>query len=348
MRTFNYQKMAQMSLDMEILSYVASINEHKGRQDLYLRQKPVELDKMVEIAKRQSTESSNKIEGIVTTAIRIRQLMDMKTTPRNRDEKEIAGYRDVLNTIHQHYEDIPVAPNYILQLHRDLMQYNDRQPGGTYKNTQNYIAQTSPDGTVDILFTPVAPYETEMYVRELCDAFRLARDMQEVNPLILIPVFLVDFLCIHPFNDGNGRMSRLLTILLLYKSGFAVGKYISIEKHIEKTKEAYYQALNAADQNWHEGTNDPVPFIKYMLGVILACYREFEERIDIIGEKSQAVDIVEAAIHTLYGKFSKRDLLVRCPSISKSSVEGSLRQLTESGKITRFGQGRGVYYKRND
>lgn len=348
MREFNYEKLAIQKWDMETISFIAQINEHKGRQELYLRQKPVELDRLIDLAKIQSTEASNKIEGIVTTETRIKQLVQEKTTPRNRDEKEIAGYRDVLNTVHESHAYIPLTPNYIKQLHRDLMQYTDVRMGGQFKNTQNYIAENHSDGTVKVLFTPVAPFETEVYVQHACDAFRIARDKQIVDPLILIPAFLLDFLCIHPFNDGNGRMSRLLTLLLLYQSGFEVGKYISVEKHIEKTKEVYYRALWDSDQRWYEGENDPTPFIKYMLGVIIACYRDFEERLSFIGDKSSAYDIVSAALNIVIGKFSKSDIMNLCPTLSKSSVEGVLRKLIEEGKIQRFGGGRSVYYLKSD
>ena len=229
MREFDYVKLKEQLWDSEILSYVAQIHEYKGRQELYIRQKPVELERLVEIAKIQSTESSNKIEGIVTTSTRIRQLCEDKTAPRNRDEKEIMGYRDVLNTIHESHDYIPVHPSYILQLHRDLLQYAQESFGGQFKNTQNYISETRSDGSQFVRFTPMAPYETPNAVDAICESYQKALDMQAVDPLILIPIFINDFLCIHPFNDGNGRMSRLLTALLLYRNGYEVGKYISIE-----------------------------------------------------------------------------------------------------------------------
>ena len=311
MRNFNYSLLADRKWDMEIISYIAQINEFKGRQELYIRQKPVELEKLVEIARIQSVGSSNRIEGIVTTETRIRQLVQEKTAPINRDEKEIAGYRDVLNTIHENYEYIPLSANYIRQLHRDLMQHSDTRMGGNFKNVQNYIAATMSDGSVNVLFTPVAPFETEEYVNKICDAYRLAAATGRVDSLILIPTFIADFLCVHPFNDGNGRMSRLLTLMLLYQTGFNVGKYISLEKHIEKTKDEYYRALREADMNWQEEQNDPTPFIKYMLGVIIGCYREFEERTDIMGDMSSACDVVRAAVHAVYGKFTKTGIMVK-------------------------------------
>ena len=222
MRTFNYLLLKDRQWDSEILGLVAQIHEFKGRQELYLKQKPAVLDKLVEVAKIQSTEASNKIEGIVTTSTRIKQLYQEKTTPKNRDEQEIMGYRDVLNTIHENFEYIPLRASYILQLHRDLYQYSEKSIGGRFKNTQNYIAETHPDGTQTVRFMPLAPYETPEAVDAICESFNQVVDSCDVDPLILIPCFINDFLCIHPFNDGNGRMSRLLTTVLLYRSGYVV------------------------------------------------------------------------------------------------------------------------------
>ena len=276
MRTFDYSVLLNKVWDNEILNLVARIHECKGRQELFIRQKPVELDRLTEIAKIQSTESSNKIEGIVTTSTRMKQLFEEKTTPYNRNENEIMGYRDVLNTIHESNEYIPIKPSYILQLHRDLLKRAGLSYGGYFKSVQNYINETRADGTVVTRFTPIAPYDTPEAVERLCNAYEQAISNEKIDSLILIPIFICDFLCIHPFNDGNGRMSRLLTLLLLYKSGYNVGKYISVEKQIEKTKDIYYDTLEKADMGWHEEKNDATPFIKYMLQVILSCYTEFE------------------------------------------------------------------------
>ena len=339
------------------MNLTSLIHEYKGKQDLYLRQKPAELDRLVAIAKVQSTESSNRMEGIVTTSSRINALMRRKTMPRNRDEKEIAGYRDVLNTIHENHDYIPVRTNYILQLHRDLMQYTDSSSGGKFKATQNYLEETRADGSKFIRFTPVAPYETEPCMQAICDSFHLAMEKQSVDPLLLIPVFIADFLCIHPFSDGNGRMSRLLTLLLLYQAGYVVGRYVSIEKHIEKTKDVYYQALDEISQGWHEAKADPEPFIKYMLGVILGCYREFEQRIDMVTKpdkdgkslvKSSATEIVRAAVQSRIGRFTKTEIMNICPTLSRSSVEAGLRELIQTHEIQRFGTGRATYYVRSD
>jgi len=351
MRSFDYSKLAERKWDTDILNLVAKIHECKGRQDLFIRQKPVELTRLVEIAKIQSTEASNKIEGIVTTSTRMKQLFKEKTTPRNRDEDEIMGYRDVLNTIHESNEYIPIRPSYILQLHRELLIRAGHSCGGQFKNVQNYINETRPDGTVIIRFTPVAPYDTPDAVENLCNAYEQAIANEKIDALILIPVFICDFLCIHPFNDGNGRMSRLLTLLLLYKNGYDVGKYISIEKQIEKTKDRYYDTLEEADAGWNEEENDPTSFVRYMLQVILACYTEFEERVGLMtatGGKSSAYDIVKTYTEEKIGKFTGAEAVAHCPSVGRSSVLAALKKLTEEGYIIREGAGRSTFYVRAD
>ena len=224
MRQFNYKKIKEMTWDSEILGYIAAIYKEAGKQELYLKQRPEELEKLVEIAKIQSTEASNAIEGIVTTSTRIRQLVEDKTTPRNRDEQEIAGYRDVLNIIHESFDAIPITQNFILQLHKIMYSHMGNSMGGRTKNVQNFVSATYPDGHTEILFTPLPPFETPEALDKICAEYNFVIGNAEVEPLIAIPIFIHDFLCIHPFNDGNGRMSRLLTTLLLYRSGFFVGK----------------------------------------------------------------------------------------------------------------------------
>ncbi len=347
MREFDYSKLKDRTWDNEILSYIAKIHEFKGKQELFLRQKPVELNRLVEIAKIQSTESSNQIEGIVTTKARLKQLCSDKTTPRNRNEEEILGYRNALNIVHENYNDIPVRSSYILQLHGEMLKHTAYSYAGSYKTTPNEIDMILENGEKVVLFKPLEPYETPDAVNRLCDEFDKAISEGIVDPLILIPMFILDFLCIHPFNDGNGRMSRLLTLLLLYRSGYIVGQYISIEKAIADTKESYYEVLQQSDYNWYEGTNDPKSFIKYMLGIILSCYREFESRIVLAsktGKKSNAYDIVKAYAETTIGKFSKQDALISCPSLGSSSVESALKKLVEEGAIIRTGSGRKTMY----
>ena len=348
MRDFNYGKLRNIKWDNEVLGLVAQIHEYKGKQTLFLKQKPATLEKLVEIAKIQSTESSNKIEGIVTTATRIKQLCDQKTTPRNRDEEEISGYRDALSLIHESYGYIPIKSSYILQLHQVLYRYSQRGIGGRFKNTQNYITEIKESGEQIVRFIPLDPFETPTAIEKMCESFNRETDACEIDPLILIPAFIVDFLCVHPFNDGNGRMSRLLTTLLLYRAGYVVGKYVSLESKIEKTKESYYKALEKSDINWNREENDITPFIKYILGTVLAAYRDFEQRVILVEDKSSAIDLVRNAVNNTIGKFTKSDIMELVPSVGKTSVENSLKILIEEGVIGRDGKGKATFYFRKN
>ena len=346
MREFNYSRIRDMKWDSEILGYIAAIYREAGKQEMYLKQRPNELEKLVEIAKIQSTEASNAIEGIVTTDTRIRQLVEEKTAPRNRDEQEIAGYRDALRVIHESFDAIPITRNYILQLHKIMYSHMNNPMAGQTKNVQNYISASYPDGHTEILFTPLAPFETPTALDRICEEYNRVIGNLEVEPLIAIPVFIHDFLCIHPFNDGNGRMSRLLTTLLLYRDRFYVGKYISLEAKIAAHKDLYYDALNRSQHGWHEGSDDPTPFIKYMLSIILAAYKDFADRFSIVEDKLPAIDMVRKATMEKLGRFRKQDIRELCPSLSISSIEGSLRKLVESGELKREGKGKGTCYYR--
>ena len=346
MRSFNYSAIKNQKWDSEILGYIAAIYKEAGKQELYLKQRPDELEKLVEIAKIQSTEASNAIEGIVTTNTRIKQLVEEKTTPRNRDEQEIAGYRDVLNIIHESFDTIPLSRNYILQLHKIMYSHMNNPFAGQTKNVQNYISATYPDGHTEILFTPLAPFETPEALDRICEEYTKVIGNMELEPLIAIPIVIHDFLCIHPFNDGNGRMSRLLTTLLLYRCGFYVGKYISLEAKIAKNKDLYYDALNRAQHGWHEGNEDVVPFIKYLLSTILAAYKDFGDRFAIVEEKLPAIDMVRKATLNRIGRFTKQDIREQCPSLSLSSVEGALRKMVAAGELKREGAGKSTCYIR--
>ena len=346
MRTFNYSDLTDQKWDSDILGYIAAIYKEAGKQELYLKQRPEELEKLVEIAKIQSTEASNAIEGIVTTSTRIKQLVEERTTPRNRDEQEIAGYRDVLNIIHESFEAIPFSQNYILQLHKIMYSHMNNPMAGRTKNNQNYITAKYPDGHIETIFTPLSPYETPEALNRICEEYNRVIGNMEVEPLIAIPIFIHDFLCIHPFNDGNGRMSRLLTTLLLYRSGFYVGKYISLEAKIAKNKDLYYSALNQSQDGWHEGCEDALPFIKYFLGIVLSAYRDFEDRFSIIEEKLPSIDIVRKATLNKIGKFTKQDIRELCPALSISSIESALRKMVASGELKREGSGKSTFYYR--
>ena len=346
MRNFNYSKIKDIKWDSEILSLVASIYRYQGKQELYLKQRPNELEKLIDIAKIQSTESSNEIEGIITTSVRLKQLLEEKTTPRNRNEQEIVGYRDVLDIIHENFDVIPISRNYILQMHKILYSHMNNPLAGKTKNVQNYISATYPDGHSEVLFTPLSPFETPGALDLICDEYNRVIGNFEVEPIIMIPIFIHDFLCIHPFNDGNGRLSRLLTTLLLYKNGFYVGRYISLESLIAKDKAAYYEALNKAGMNWQNGNEDVVPFIKYLLKIVLAAYKAFDNRFSIVENKLSAIEMVRKAVSQKLGRFTKQDIRELCPSLSISSIEGSLRKLVEEGELRREGVGRSTKYIR--
>ena len=345
MREFQFKKNYQDLLSTDIVALISQIHEFKGKQDLFVGAKPDALSQLLEIAKIQSVEASNKIEGIVTTTDRLKRLINEKTMPKTRSEQEIAGYRDVLSTIHNNYEYIPLKPTMILQLHRDLYKFSGKSIGGSYKNSDNIIAEERSDGTQIIRFQPVPAWETPDTVQKLCEAFNFALSDSDLDPLLLVPMFVLDFLCIHPFNDGNGRMSRLLTLLLLYRAGYTVGKYISIEKIISDTKETYYEVLQESSYGWHEGENDYAPFVRYLLGTIVAAYREFTSRIELLTiEKLSKSDRVRETIKSHTGKITKAEISELCPDISEVTIERVLNELKNSGEVIKIGGGRYTQY----
>lgn len=348
MRTLDYKKEYQKLLSPEIVSFLAQIHEQKGQQNLFIEAHKDALSELLEIAKIQSTEASNRIEGIITTDDRLKKIVLDKTTPKGRSEREIAGYRDVLNTIHENYDFIPVRPNMILQLHRDLYKFSNLAIGGSFKNSDNIIAEELPDGTKRVRFQPVSAWETSEAMDTLCGAFRDALADSELDSLILIPMFILDFLCIHPFNDGNGRMSRLMTLLLLYQSGYFVGKYISIERLIADSKETYYEVLQESSAEWHEGTNDYLPFVRYMLGIVVAAYREFTSRVDILITRGLSKpERVREIIRSTTGRITKTQIMKQCPDISQKTVERALKEWMDSGWIIKIGGGRYTSYTWN-
>ncbi len=348
MRAFHYREAYRRLLTPEIVSYLTQIHEQKGRQNRFSDAQKDVLEELLEIAKIQSTESSNRIEGIITTDDRLKLIVRNKTTPRSRSEREIAGYRDVLNTIHENYEFIPVRPGMILQLHRDLYKFSGMSIGGSFKNSDNVIAETLPDGTKRVRFHPVPAWETSEAMDALCTAINEAIADPELDDLLLIPMFILDFLCIHPFNDGNGRMSRLLTLLLLYRTGYPIGKYISIERLIADSKDSYYEALQESSENWHEGVSDYLPFSRYLLGVIIAAYREFSERTEILIEAGNSkTGRIRRLIRGTTGKVTKAELMEQCPDISQVTIQRALKELTDSGDILKIGGGRYTSYTWN-
>lgn len=345
MRYFDYTKAPEKLLTPEIVQMVGSIHEHKGKQELFLEANIDELKTLLEVALIQSTGASNRIEGIFTSDKRLEELVSQKAEPRNCSEQEIAGYREVLATIHESYEYINPRPNIILQLHRDLYSYAGS--GGNYKNSDNVIAETDAEGHQKARFIPVPAFQTAEAVDELCTSFLEAWESGQMDKLILIPMFILDFLCIHPFNDGNGRMSRLLTLLLFYKAGYIVGKYVSMEMLIERTKETYYEVLQASSVEWHEEANTYEPFVKYYLGIMLKAYNEFESRVEHLKHRSLSKpDRVKAAIDQKVGKITKKEIMELCPDISKVTVERTLTELVKSGYIAKIGAGPSTGYVR--
>ena len=338
MRTLDYKKEYQKLLSPEIVSFLAQIHEQKGQQNLFIEAHKDALSELLEIAKIQSTEASNRIEGIITTDDRLKKIVLDKTTPKGRSEREIAGYRDVLNTIHENYDFIPVRPNMILQLHRDLYKYSNLAIGGSFKNSDNIIAEELPDGTKRVRFQPVPAWETSEAMDILCSTFVDALADVELDSLILIPMFILE----------NGRMSRLMTLLLLYQSGYFVGKYISIERLIADSKETYYEALQDSSAGWHEGTNDYLPFVRYMLGIVVAAYREFTSRVDILITRGLSKpERVREIIRSTTGRITKTQIMKQCPDISQKTVERALKELMDSGRIIKIGGGRYTSYTWN-
>ena len=345
MRNYSYSGRWQSLLKPEIIALLTQLHEFKGEQVMFAQTKPNVLDTLTEIAKIQSTEASNRIECIYTSDERLKKLMLDKTTPKSRNEQEIAGYRDVLATIHENYEYIPLKPNMILQLHGDLYKFSGKSIGGNYKNSDNIIAEEDEKGNKRARFIPVPAWETPIAMDELCAAYSEAVDNDSIEPLLIIPMFILDFLCVHPFNDGNGRMSRLLTLLLLYRAGYTVGKYISIEKLIEQSKQTYYDALQASSAGWHEGKNDYAPFVGYMLGVVVAAYRELRSRLnEVTKENLSKPDRVRELIKNTYGKITKTEIMQKCPDISQITVQRALNDLLKNNQIIKIGGGRYTSY----
>lgn len=347
MRKFDYKEQYKKLLTPDIVALLSQIHEYKGEQTLFIEAKKDALTELLQIAKIQSTEASNKIEGIYTSNARLKKIVDDKTMPKTRSEKEIAGYRDVLNTIHQNYDYIPIKSSVFLQLHRDLYKFAGNA-GGTFKSVDNVIEQEDVQGNKFIRFQPVPAWETPQYIDAICNAFEEACKNQQCDPLILIPMFILDFLCIHPFNDGNGRMSRLLSLLLLYRAGYIVGMYISIEKLIEQSKETYYEVLQESSLKWHEEINDYEPFVRYMLGILVAAYREFSSRVQLLATSGiSKPERVREIIRGNLGKITKTEIMEQCPDISKITIERAISEMVKNGEVLKIGGGRYTSYTWN-
>lgn len=344
MRNYDLKGKWQKLLTPDIVALLTQIHEFKGEQNLFIEANRDTLTQLVEIAKIQSTEASNKIEGIYTSDERLKKIVLDKTPPRTRNEQEIAGYRDVLATIHESYEYIPLRPTMILQLHRNLYKFSGMSIGGSYKNADNVIAETDAAGNRFVRFQPVPAWETAEAIDMACQAYDQAVQAG-ADPLLMIPMFVLDFLCIHPFNDGNGRMGRLLTLLLLYRSGYIVGKYISIEKVIEQSKETYYETLQQSSFRWHENENDYAPFVRYLLGTIVAAYREFSSRVQLLVTNGMSKpNRIRELIKSTLGKITKTEIMEKFPDISQATVQRTLIDLQKTGEIIKLSGGRYTAY----
>ncbi|WP_251125369.1 Fic family protein [Exiguobacterium sp. s37] len=340
MRNYNYQYLSNLPLPMETVRLIGRINEYKGKQDLYKQQAPQILNTLRDVAVIQSTKASNAIEGIVVTESRLHTIMSKTSDPADRSEAEIAGYRDVLDLIHASAPDIPINPNILLQLHKELYKFVPVE-GGKWKNVDNEISETFPDGTRRTRFIPVSAFETPAAVQALCDSLKERRQQEDVDPLILTSYFVLDFLSIHPFNDGNGRMARLLTLLMLYQSGFEVGRYISLEKIIEERKEDYYESLRLSSIHWHDNRQNPFHWINYLLSVILAAYKELESRVGLVTTGSQNKTVrIRRFVEGRISPFTKTDVRNACPDISEATINRVLRELRDEGVIASSGLGR--------
>lgn len=348
MRILDYKSEYKKLLSPEIVFFLAQIHEMKGQQNLFIEAQKDALVELQEIAKIQSTEASNRIEGIITTDDRLKKIVLDKTTPKGWNEREIAGYRDVLNTIHENYDYIPIKPGMILQLHQDLYKFSNSAEGGSFKSSDNVIAEEFPDGTKQVRFQGVPARETTAAIDTLCNAFQDSSNDPELDPLLLIPMFILDFLCIHPFNDGNGRMSRLLTLLLLYRSEYLVGKYISIERLITASNKTYYEALQESSVGWHEGDNNYLPFVRYMLDIVITAYREFSSQVDILITRGLSKpDRIREIIHNTPGRITKTQIMRQCPDISQKTVERALAEMLKNGEINKISGGRYTSYTWN-
>ena len=346
MGQFEYSRQLASLVTPKVMKTIGNLRECRGRQQLYEGTNADALESLVEVAKIQSTSASNRVENIATSDKRLREIMADKIEPRNRDEREIAGYRYVLDMIHESHDDIPVTPNVILQLHRDLYRYEDASFAGHWKDSDNAIAEQLEDGSYVARFRPTSAVATPDAVGRICDEYQLQIQQGEYDLLLVSLLFIFDLVSIHPFNDGNGRMSRLLTLLLLYKSGYTVGKYVSVEKEIERTKETYYEALAASSIGWRDGENDYMPFVTYMLGVLTACYKELDQRYAIMSAPGSNEKMLREYFDQLIGTATKYDIMDANPTMSKRTIERILKKMQDEGVVEKVGAARSTAYRR--
>jgi Fic family protein len=346
MQSLSTDYLAQLRFDAKQLATLRALGEYRGKQRLYVAQSPEVLSDLRQVAVVESTESSNRLEGVVVAAHRLKSLVLKNATPQSRSEQEVAGYRDALGLIHGSGEQIPLSEGTVLQLHGMLYRYMP-QPGGHWKAANNDIIERHPDGSSRVRFRPVAAHLTPIAMAELIARYRAALDQHLADPLVLVPLVILDFLCIHPFPDGNGRMARLLTLQLLYHFDYAVGRFISLERIFEESKESYYETLEASSQGWHEAAHQAMPWLDYFWGALLRAYKEFEERVGTIERGRGAKgDRVRAEILKRQLPFSISDIEEACPGVSRDMVRAVLRAMKAEGLIAPTGKGRSAKWDR--
>ena len=339
MKSFN-NFLKKLTLTNKMILMIRKIGEYKGKQDLYKKQAPDVLENLRHFAIIQSTESSNRLEQITLDEKRFHEIMKNESQPKNRNEAEIAGYRDVLSLIHSSAKDIPFTVTVVQQLHRDIMKYTG-DLGGKWKITDNEISEILPSDKKVIRFKTVKTHLVNNHMINLHQRFNHELQDNKIEPLILIPSYILDFLCIHPFLDGNGRISRLISLLLLYQQGYEVGRYISLERVIENTRESYYETLKKSSQNWHEGKHNIIPWITYFLSTMLAAYDEFERRANVIvSGRGSKTEMVLKTIENFIGNFTIGDIEKACPLVSRDMIRYVLKQLHAKNKIEAISKGR--------
>ena len=346
MRSLTADYLDRLRFTHSQLATLRALGEFQGKQQLYSVQLPEVLKGLQKAATIESTESSNRLEGVIISTQRLHALMLKDATPRSRSEQEIAGYRDALNLIHESGKEMPFSEGTIRQLHGLMYRYMP-QPGGQWKATNNDIIERQPDGRSRVRFAPVSAHLTPMAMADLIARYRSALDQHLADPLVLVPLAILDFLCIHPFPDGNGRMARLLTLQLLYHFDYAVGRFISLERLFEESKETYYETLEASSQGWHDGQHDSMPWLNYFWGVLLRAYREFETRVGTLehghGAKGERV---RSEVLRRQHPFAISDIEEACPGVSRDMVRHVLRTMKDEGLITPEGKGRAAKWRR--
>lgn len=346
MKSLDRDFLERQSIPIEFAGTLRLLGEYRGKQELFKKQTPQVLNTLKQVAIIQSTESSNRIEGITVEQKRLRPLLEKGATPKNRSEAEIIGYKNVLAWVHAMHERIEINPDTILKLHRDMLSKTDI-PSGIWKRRDNTIEERLPDGRWITRYVPVSARETPFYMRELCASFGRLWEEGRIDHLLLIYAFVLDFLCIHPFTDGNGRVSRLLTVLLLHQGGYDVVRYISFERLIEESKSSYYDVLNRVSDKWHDAGHSIIPWWEYNLGLLIAAYKEFEERMNAVrNSRGSKTAWVQEAIDHLPKEFEIREVVQACPGVSRPMIRAVMESLREEGKIEVLGTGRGAKWRK--